>query len=183
MGKACLMMRLPPLTSKPRVGWMARCFRPGLATAAVLAMASCQSAASDRPAAPAPPPVIDLKLTEYRFDPEPARVPAGRVVFRLLNRGDQGHQPTLLALPEDLPPILEQLKGENRRDVETIASNSGLRAGVSAAVAADLEPGKRYAFVCYAKTPDGKEHSRMGMAWEFRTPGAAATTATTLPQR
>lgn len=149
-----------------------------LAVAALMAvvLASCQAAGAERPDAPPPPPVIELKMLEYRYEPGPgaANIPAGRVNFQLRNVGDQGHQPTLLVLPDDLPPIDEQLQGSTRRNVPTLAANSGVAPGVSGALAVDLKAGQRYAFVCFVKTSDDKDHSRLGMAWEFRAGADAA---------
>jgi len=114
--------------------------------------------------------VIELRMREYRYEPTPAAgtIPAGRVNFQFRNVGDQGHQPALLVLPDDVPPILEQLKGENRRNASMLAGNSGVSPGVTGALAVDLKANQRYAFVCLVKTNDGKDHSRLGMAWEFR---------------
>lgn len=146
---------------------------------ATTALGSCQASSASRPPAPAAPPVVDLVMREYRYEPGigSATIPAGRVSFALRNVGDQGHQPTLLVLPDDVPPIQEQLKGSNRRNVPTLASNSGIPPKVTGALAVDLTAGQRYAFVCFVKTSDDQDHSRMGMAWEFRA-GPAGATAT-----
>lgn len=120
-------------------------------------------------------------MREYRYEPGAgsANIPAGRVNFRLRNAGDQGHQPTLLVLPDDVPPIEEQLKGTNRRNVPTLANSSGIPPGVTGALAVDLKAGQRYAFVCFVKTNDDKDHSRLGMAWEFRAGAAEPAGAST----
>lgn len=151
-----------------------------VAAAAILMLASCSSGPT-RPAALPAPPLVELEMREYRYQSSRAAadMPAGRVNFRFRNVGDQGHQPTLLVLPDDVPPIEEQLKGTSRRNVPTLASNSGVSAGVTGALAVDLIAGQRYAFVCFVKNNDGKEHSQLGMAWEFRAGGEAARVATT----
>lgn len=152
-----------------------------VSVATMFAPVACQAGAVERPAAPPSPAVVELTMTEHQYQAMPEEVPPGRVVFRLKNEGSEGHQPTLVALPEDFPPLAEQLAGGERRDVPTVAGNPGIGPGVTGAVAVDLAPGQRYAFICYAKTDDGRDHSRMGMIWEFRTTGAANTTTTTVP--
>jgi hypothetical protein len=107
-------------------------------------------------------------MREFRYEPSAVSVPSGRVVFQLANRGQQGHQPTLITVPDDVPPILEQLRGSTRRSIDVLVNNPGLRPGVTGAIAVDLKPGVRYAFVCFAETQDAKLHSILGMAWEFR---------------
>jgi hypothetical protein len=48
------------------------------------------------------------------------------------------------------------------------------------AFAVDLEPGERYAFVCFARDPDDDQsHALQGMTSEFRTPAAEGPTTTT----
>ncbi|MGQ0744967.1 MAG: hypothetical protein ACT4OS_11665 [Acidimicrobiales bacterium] len=135
---------------------------------------SCSSPPPERPAAPAPPPRIDVAMEEFRYVSTRTDVPAGRVVFGLANAGQQFHQPLLAILPDDLPPILEQLRGTTRRSIGSLVNNPGLPPGVRSAIAVDLEPGQRYAFICVAKSPEAEQdHSRMGMVWEFRAGGEA----------
>lgn len=146
--------------------------------AAVLVLSACSASdEASRPPGPAMPPVLEVSMDEYRYG-APAAVPAGRVVFRLRNRGDQAHQPILVALPDDFPPMAEHLKQSVTRNVETVASNPGFRPGISGAIAVDLEAGKRYAFLCSLRTADGKRHDLLGMAWEFTAGGEAAAPAT-----
>lgn len=118
-------------------------------------------------------------MREYRYEPGAgaSNIPTGRVNFRLRNAGDQGHQPTLLVLPDDVPSIEEQIKGTERRNVPTLANSSGIPPGVTGALAVDLKAGQRYAFVCFVKTNDDKAHSGLGMAWEFRTAGTGPNAA------
>jgi hypothetical protein len=139
---------------------------------ALLLLSSCSDTKLDRPAAPAPPPQIEVAMKEFRYSQSARAIPAGRVVFRLDNEGKQPHQPDLLILPDDLPPILEQLRGSVRRTIPSLVNNPGQSPGIDSAITVDLEAGRRYAFVCHAKTPQGEDHSRLGMAWEFRA-GAA----------
>lgn len=147
----------------------------GWALLVVVVATSCGSEGVDRPAAPAPPPVFDITMKEYTYAPSvgPDSIPAGRVNFELHNAGDLGHQPALIFVPDGFPPMAEQVRGDHRRPVRILANNVGVPAGVTSALAVDLEPGRRYAFLCLVQTPEGKQHSSLGMAWEFRTPGTA----------
>jgi len=138
----------------------------GLVVVSVLA--ACGGSEPDRPAAPPPPPEIGVRMEEYRYQPSQTVVPAGRMVFRLANQGEQFHQPLLAILPEDMPPLVEQLKGSERRSIGSLVNNPGMAPRVTSAIAVDLEEGQRYAFICVAKTAQEEDHSRMGMVWEFR---------------
>lgn len=136
--------------------------------AAVVLLEACDGGTSYRPPALPPPPSVELLMKEFSYTPSAKEIVAGRTIFKLANRGKQYHQPTLLILPEDLPPILQQIRGSTRRVVDPLVNNSGLAPGVTGTIAVDLRPGQRYAFVCYAKTPDGQDHAQLGMVWEFR---------------
>lgn len=108
-------------------------------------------------------------MEDYRFNYDPD-IPSGRVVFRIHNAGDVPHQVTLFPLPEDVPPIDEQLRGEQRRFVEPFADIYERPPGDTGTFAVDLEPGTRYAMVCFLEAKDGELHWRKGMVSEFLTP-------------
>jgi hypothetical protein len=110
-------------------------------------------------------------MLDYRFDYDP-EIPSGRVVFQILNAGDVPHQLTLFPLPEDLPPIDEQLRGSQRRFLEPFASIYRRAPGERGTFAVDLEPDRRYAMVCYLEADDGEPHWMKGMVSEFRAPPA-----------
>ncbi|HWC27076.1 MAG TPA: hypothetical protein VG474_10885, partial [Solirubrobacteraceae bacterium] len=82
--------------------------RAGALAGLALAAASCGGS----PEPPLPPSASTMRvdMEEYRFV---FRAPAapGRVVLRARNTGRQEHELVLLPLPEDFPPIAEQLKG------------------------------------------------------------------------
>ena len=105
-------------------------------------------------------------MEEYRFV---FRAPAapGRVVLRARNTGRQEHELVLLPLPEDFPPIAEQLKGRQRRLVGTLAFVQPLHAGKEGVLAVDLRRG-RYAIVCLLEDREGVRNAERGMATEFR---------------
>lgn len=105
-------------------------------------------------------------MSDYRFEHKPV-FPQGRVVIRAPNAGAVDHQLTMVALPEDFPPIAEQLRSENRRAVATVALIPRTPPGRTGTLAVDLAPG-RYALICYLEDPDGQQHFAKGMSSEFR---------------
>ena len=120
---------------------------------------------STNPLPPAPD-VLPVGMTEYRFD-VPAVIQAGRTVFRVANTGTLDHSLTLAVLPADMPPLDEQLKGDVRRGVTTLAALPTDKPGQKATFALDLPPG-RYGLICFVQDPDGVQHAKMGMNAEFR---------------
>ncbi|MEX2289751.1 MAG: hypothetical protein WD794_05420 [Mycobacteriales bacterium] len=132
------------------------------------------TAAASRPAAPAAAAVVEVQMVDHRFE-FATPVPAGRVVFRLTNAGRSPHNLVLIPLPEDLPPIQEQIRGTKRRLVEPYAGIYDRPPGDTGTFAVNLLPGQRYAMICTVVDADGEPHSKKGMATEFRTPEAAPT--------
>lgn len=122
---------------------------------------------------PPRPPEVHVSLDEYSMDYE-RPVPAGRVVFRFLNEGSEAHRASLVPLPEDMPPIDEQLAGDDRRTVPDFAEIHRRRPGEGGMFAVDLEEGRRYALVCFMTDDDGNLHAREGMNSEFRAGGPDA---------
>ncbi len=150
------------MTPRPRhAGWL------GIA-AGLSVVASCSpktGAADSRQAVPRDPPVVVVTVTEYRFDYE--RFPRGRVVVRLRNAGTMEHRLSLIPLPEEFPPLDVQLRGEERRFVDTLAGTAPVPPQGAGTFAVDLQPG-RYAIVCLLSGADGETHARKGEASEFR---------------
>lgn len=164
--------RVPPWTGAAAVG---------------LALFGACRGSSDEAALPPPPPVVTVAMREYRFELD-RTVPRGRVVFRFVNAGGLRHQPDLIPLSEELPPIDQQVRGERRAVVAPFAGVAARDPGTVGTFAVDLEPGQRYAFVCFARDPDdGQSHALQGMTTEFRTPGqreeppTPSVTSTELP--
>lgn len=135
--------------------------------AAVLA-GSCQQTASEQHALPPGPPRVVVTMEDYRYEFD-RTVPAGRVVFEFLNVGLVKHRPVLIPLPEDVPPIEEQIRGEDRRVAAPFAGVPTLEPGERGTFAVDLAPDRRYALVCFERDADGTSHARQGMVSEFRT--------------
>lgn len=142
-------------------------------TACALVVASCSRTSRPQPAPvrtplPAAAPVVDVTMSEYAFDYDPA-VPPGRVVFRARNMGSIPHRITLFSLADDVPPIDVQLRGAERRLVEPIAGFYNRPPGEVGTFAVDLAPNQRYALICFVVDADGASHAVKGMSSEFRT--------------
>lgn len=111
--------------------------------------------------------MIVVGMQDYRFEYDDS-VPAGRVVFELPNLGAVSHRPVLLPLDEKVPPILEQLRGDQRLAVSPLAQVLTRPPGSAGTFAVDLVAGQRYAWICFARDADGSSHALKGMASEFR---------------
>lgn len=118
-------------------------------------------------ALPAPPPEVVVDMHEYRYEHQQS-IPAGRVVFRFLNEGNEVHRPVLLPLSEEVPPILEQVRGDVRAAVAPFARVPPRQPGDTGTFAVDLVPGQRYALICFARTADNTSHAVLGMASDLR---------------
>ena len=115
---------------------------------------------------PPPPGSVKVRMAEYRFELAPV-APRGRVVFNVDNVGAVDHALTLIELPEDFPPLDEQLHSDMRRGVATLARVPARPPGGGSRFAVDLPPG-RYGLVCFVADPDGVLHALKGMNAEFR---------------
>lgn len=141
-------------------------------TAFLLAVVALTSGCtSQRPPAgyylPSGPAIVNVEERDNDYILDQSEVPAGRVVFRIANKGRLAHDLSLVALPQEVPPIKEQLRSANRRGVKTLAYIPSHRPGDSEAVAVDLAPG-RYALLCFEKDGTGQTHALMGMATEIK---------------
>ncbi len=141
--------------------------RPPVTAAALLVgvvlAASCGGSAESFPR---PVPTVDVALREYGFDYK-ADFQSGRTVIRVRNSGTLQHQLVLISIPEELPPLDQQLRGTERQVVPTIVSLRPGDPGTTRTFAVDLDPG-RYGFVCFVEDPDGVQHAHKGMNSEFR---------------
>lgn len=135
---------------------------------ATLVATSCTSESSSDTYLPPSPPVIEVTMREYSFTHEQA-VPGGQVVFRVHNAGTEDHELLLALLPEDLPPIDEQLRGPTRRGLGTVARMLTHPPGSTGTFAVFLEPG-RYAMICFLRDAKGVPNALKGMSSEFRVP-------------
>ena len=142
-------------------------------TVTIVALAGGRTAGVRAPL-PTAPPTILVTMREYRFDFNAAAIHRGRVIFKVVNDGKLVHRLVLIPLPEDFPPIEQQLHGSVRQVVqEAVAIRNleppakGQQHGMSESFAFDLRPG-RYAFVSLYIDPDGVSQALKGMANEFR---------------
>ena len=132
---------------------------------ALMLSASCDRQADAAPLPPRPA-TVNVTMTDFRFELDKA-VPRGRVVFRVRNEGKSRHEMDLVSLPEDLPPLDEQLRGTERRAVDAVAVLPAHAPGTTGVIAADLTRG-RYALICFMSDADGEVHALKGMHSEFR---------------
>ncbi len=67
-----------------------------VSTAGAVILVGCGAPAAQAPAQQRVEPLIDVTMTDYRFAPNPIKVTAGHVRFRVSNAGSVGHDFTLL---------------------------------------------------------------------------------------
>jgi hypothetical protein len=127
---------------------------------------------------PASPPeiVVEMYEYEYRYNIQQP-IPAGRVVFRFVNGGDEVHRPVLLPLTDEVPPILEQVRGDVRAAATPFAGVPPRGPDQTGTFAVDLMPGQRYALICFARTADNRSHAVLGMASDLRAEDPPASEA------
>lgn len=161
------------------VGWRVRrrvrvTAPTAIVTMLVLAAAGCTLPGASTEPLPPSAPNVQVGLDEYAFD-LPESVPAGRVVFEVVNHGDVAHELVLVGLPESAPRI-EDLFGEDaeRRAFSTRMQLRRREPGQAGVFAMDLAPG-RYGLMCFLEDDDGPQHVHKGMVAEFRVaePGPA----------
>jgi len=129
-------------------------------------LVACTPGKSGGAGLPPSPLRFDLVMTDNRFE-HPTTASVGRQVFRVTNAGATEHSLVLISLSDDVPPIAEQLRSEERRGVPTFAKLPARPPGSEDTFAVELATG-RYAFVCFVTDPDGISHALKGMASEFR---------------
>lgn len=113
-------------------------------------------------------------MRDHAFDyDEP--VPAGRVVFRVTNRGDHPHDLVLIRLPQQVDDVNELLHSPQPRGLPPVYSLPAREPGETAMFSTELRPG-RYAMLCFVEAADGVLHYEKGMVAEFQvgdhTPGS-----------
>ena len=145
-----------------------------------IALLSCGGSTSKGSPLPASSPVVEVTAREYTLEVK-GSLSAGRVVFRTLNAGAETHNPALVALDDDVPPIDSYLRQTDRRPLRAFAGTNPRGPGTSGTFAVDLVAGRRYAFVCLTRTPAGERHAEKGMTWEGHVDAAPLTTQTSRP--
>lgn len=124
---------------------------------------SCQKTVRSLPPGPAK---VTVSMSDNRFAYRPPRS-TGRVVFEVRNDGRVDHELVLVILPDELPPLEQQLRSESRRVIATLGSLPRRQPGHRGTFAVDLQPG-RYGIICFVQDPDGIQHAQKGMSSEFR---------------
>lgn len=154
------------------VGWRVRRRVRPTAPTAIVAMVALAAAGCTLPWAspqhlPPSATTVRVGLDEYEFDVRQS-VPAGRVVFEVVNHGDVAHELVLVGLPEDAPPV-QALFGEDadRRTFPTRMQLGAREPGQRGVFAMDFAPG-RYGLMCFLEDDDGRQHVHKGMLAEFR---------------
>lgn len=146
---------------------MSRARAGAAAFVAAMAAAGCSSGPRLEAYRPPQPPVVLVSMTEYRVV-HARPVPAGRVVFGVINRGFSPHRLSLVALAEDSPPADQQLGAGGLGDAVPVAQMPVLQPTQDSTFAAELEPGTRYALLSLHRTSDGRTDAERGMVAEFR---------------
>ena len=144
------------------------------------ALLSCGGSPSKGSPLPASSPVIEVTAREYTLAVK-GSLSAGRVVFRTVNAGAETHNPALVALDDDVPPIDSFLRQTDRRPIRAFAGTNPRGPGANGTFAVDLVAGRRYAFVCFTRTAAGERHAEKGMTWEGRADAAPVTTQMSRP--
>jgi len=134
--------------------------------AAVLAVVGMNACAATPTKSMPGPAVVDVKMSEYRFSYDRRRLAKGRVVFTFENIGRLDHDASLVILPTEVGPIVEQLRSSNRLLVARQSAIPAIKPGRGGTFAVDLKPGP-YALICFVADPDGKQHGAKGMASKF----------------
>lgn len=151
-------------------GW---CERGSISIALfAVVVAGCAAGESQGPVPPAVP-TINVQIEEYGLS-YTRPIPAGRVVFHIVNTGDHVHRLALLPLSEDVPPILEELRNDTGRSVTLQGRVPNLQPGQTGMFAVDLKKGQRYALVDFSRDPTGRLHGERGIASEFHAGRAPA---------
>jgi plastocyanin len=105
---------------------------------------------------------VDLKLTDYAFEPDEVTVEAGVTAFATRNVGDQPHELAFLPgggevpFTEDGAPDEEALEGAGAFELEAYGPDQDCNATY------ELDAGT-YTLFCIVEAPDGQTHYEKGM--------------------
>jgi hypothetical protein len=131
-------------------------------------------------ALPSNPPQISVTFDEDGINASQP-VPPGRVVVKVVNRGDDAHGLTMVPLGDDEPPIGELLTNDRTEVRAPFVGIPALDPGETARFAVDLAAGQRYALYDATPKPDdpqGRLHARTGWHTEIRPTSQPATPST-----
>jgi uncharacterized cupredoxin-like copper-binding protein len=93
---------------------------------------------------------VDVILSEWVLEPDPASVPAGKVTFKANNEGTKEHEFVIFKTdlaPDALPKTADGKVDEAGAGVQHIDEIGSVLAGKSAELTVDLQPGK-YVLIC-----------------------------------
>jgi uncharacterized cupredoxin-like copper-binding protein len=93
---------------------------------------------------------VDVILSEWVLEPDPASVPAGKVTFKANNEGTKEHEFVIFQTdlaPDALPTTADGKVNEEGAGVQHIDEIGSVLAGKSAELTVDLQPGK-YVLIC-----------------------------------
>lgn len=128
--------------------------------------------------------LVTVEVTNFAFLTLPKSVPAGRVTFRLVNKGTKLHHLQLLRLPANgsIAQVYAKFLDGFARPAVTLAASgpSAAWAGQTIEATLTLSPG-RYAVLCWVPAPDGKLHLMKGMLGQLEVT-ANPTADLTLPK-
>jgi hypothetical protein len=106
-------------------------------------------------------------MSEYKLSFDHS-IRAGRVVFRIVNKGRFVHSLIMFPEDEDAPPLNVQLHGNTRRAVQILAEQYPRNPGESGGFAVDLVAGRRYGLMSPYVGDGGVVDFLKGMNAEFR---------------
>lgn len=141
---------------------------------ALVVLTGCTASSRHTPPLPPRPQVVAISMREYRFVFN-AKIHSGETLFRIQNEGTINHVLAMFEIPEDFPPLDEQLHGDERRSITPVVELPARRPGGTQSFVFDLKAGQRYGLICFLRDPDGESHARKGMNAEFRPPGPPPT--------
>jgi hypothetical protein len=119
-------------------------------------------------------------MVEYRFVYDNVIRP-GRTIFQVTNAGKEAHSLVMAPVDPDFPPIDEQLHGDDRMSIPPFAQIFPRGPGESGTFAIDIQPGRRYVFLCLVGDATGTSHALKGMNSEFVAASAGVSTANPAP--
>lgn len=93
---------------------------------------------------------VDVLLSEFIVEPDPAKAPAGEITFMAKNEGEEEHELVIVKTdlaPDALPTLDDGSFDERGAGVEVIDEIEDIAAGTSDEITVTLEAGK-YVLLC-----------------------------------
>lgn len=154
--------------------------------AALSLVVACGGKAAEAPAdsavaaAEAPPPVIEVRATDYAFT-APDTVPAGLTTFRMHADGKAFHHAQLVRFDaghtfDEYLAALRAGEGPPPAWAHSVGGVNGADPGASQETSVPLEPGE-YALICFIPNEQGVPHAMLGMMKRIVVTGEAGSVA------